>query len=797
MKKLFKILGGLLVVMVLIFVGLWLYLKSTSPQYSGTVDLEGMSQPVEVYFDDYGIPHIYAQNAEDAYHALGYVHAQDRLFQMEMIRRLVSGRLSELLGEATLKTDKMFLNLRLREAAERSAAKWFANENDPMVKEAKAYLAGVNDFVDHGKLPVEFKLLQIPKHHFTPADMYCTIEYMTLGFTMALKEEPILSRIVRDLGPEYVKDWNIGDAVLVHDSIGLSQDEDLSLMDFLAPMEAMEALSIPIWEGSNAWVLSPQRSQSGKVLFCNDTHIGFSQPSVWYEAHLEYPGFSFYGNYLAGVPFGVVGHTREMAWGLTIFPMDNMDLYQEKLNPENPRQVWENDHWADMKYVTETIPVKGKDGMRQESFQVAFTRHGPVIKEANDYVAQTMKAPIALQWGALKFETTFLQSARNFAKAKTMEEAKNVAKGIDILGLNVMYGDAQGNIAKWSSGKIPIRPDHVNSKLILDGASGKDEWQGFYDFADNPQIENPPIGYVASSNEAPPLVKGHFFSGYYPAEGRIGRVRKRLAEKEKWTQEELKSVQFDAQSDVHRNIAQYIVQAMPAMGDNVLLKVLRDWDGGYGLDDIAPTIYTKLSYEIMEEAMKDELGQESLDALRPNYLFKNNYQWLIPNASSPWWDDVLTPNVKETQKDIFAKAIQRTEKELKAQLGDDPKNWKWGKVHTLTHIHAVGRNETMNKIFHFNVGPFPVPASNGVLNKQAFTPNHDGLYPVVSGPALRVILDFNDVEHSESINPTGESGNVFSPHYRDQAQMYNAGKYRLQMMNTTEIQGKGKKLVIK
>ena len=794
MKKLFKILGILIVVVALTFVGLWFYLKSTAPKYSGTVDLEGITTPVDVYFDDYGIPHIYADNATDAYHALGYVHAQDRLFQMEMIRRLVSGRLSELLGEATLKTDKMFLNLRLREAARRSAEKWFADEADPMVQEARAYLAGINDFVDHGKLPVEFSLLKIPRRHFTEVDMYCTIEYMTLGFTAALKEEPVLSKIVNDLGGDYVKDWNLGAQVLVNDSISLSQNEDLS---FFSPLEALQALALPLWEGSNAWVLSPKRSKSGKVLFANDTHIGFSQPSVWYEAHLEYPGVSFYGNYLAGVPFAVVGHTPEMAWGLTIFPMDNMDLFRERRNPDSPNQVWENDHWVDMKFVTEIIPVKGEEGMYHDTLQIAFTRHGPVMQEANDYIAETMDDPISLQWGALEFETRFMHSARKFALSKSMEEARSVAQSLDILGLNVMYGDAKGNIAKWSSGKVPIRPEHVNSKLILDGASGNDEWLGYYDFADNPQIENPEIGYVASSNEAPPLVDGHFFAGYYPAEGRISRVKKRLAEKEKWSLEELKSIQCDAKSDAHREMAEYIIQAVPEKTDNVVLKVLKNWDGDYGIGDIEPTVFTKLSYEIMGEAMKDELSDASWDALSPTYLFKNNFQWLIPNAASPWWDDVNTKDVKETQKDIFAKAIDQTEKELKAQLGDDPRNWKWGKVHTLTHIHAIGRNETLDKIFHFNVGPFPAPASNGVLNKLAFSHNNEGEYKVISGPALRVLIDFDDVEHSESINPTGESGNVFSPHYRDQAQMYMDGTYRLQMMNRTEIQENGKKLTIK
>lgn len=793
MKKLFRILGVLMLLVAMAIGGFWFYLRSTGPQYSGTIDLEGVTSPVEVHYDDYGIPHIYAQNAQDAYHALGYAHAQDRLFQMEMIRRLVSGRLSELLGPAALKSDRMFLNLRLREAAKKSADKWFAQKDSPVVQEAQAYLAGINDFVDHGKMPIEFRLLKMPMRHFEPVDIYTTIEYMTLGFTMGLKEEPVLTKIYRDLGPEYLKHWDLGLDTLPGNAPSNS-DKDLS---FWSPYEALSELGLPLWEGSNAWVLAPKRSESGKVLFANDTHIGFSQPSVWYEAHLEYPGFSFYGNYLAGVPFGIVGHTRDYAWGLTIFPLDNMDLYQEKVNPDNANQVWEDDHWQEMKVVNEIIPVKGDKGMYNDTMRILFTRHGPVIRDARPYVVEEFQQPISLKWGALEYETRFLHVARNFSHGHSMDDLRKSAAMVDILGLNVMYGDAQGNIAKWSSGKIPIRPDYVNSKIILDGASGQDEWLGYYDFSENPQIENPEIGYVASCNDAPSLVNGRFYTGYYPAQGRIGRVVKLLSEKEKWTLDGLKSIQLDDQSDVHLQMVQTILEAVPEKGDKIILKVLKDWDGKYGLGDNAPVVFTKLSFEIMEEAMKDELGQKSFDVLRPNYLFKNNYQWVIKDPQSPWWDNVMTKDKKETRKDIFAKAIDRTERELKAQLGDDPKNWKWGKVHTVTHLHPIGRNKTMNKIFHFNVGPLPTPSTDGVPNKMGFDPNGTGLYPVKTGPALRVLIDFADVEHSESINPTGQSGSIYSPHYNDQARMYLDGKYRMQMMNQTEIQGNGTKLTIK
>ncbi len=472
-----------------------------------------------------------------------------------------------------------------------------------------------------------------------------------------------------------------------------------------------------------------------------------------------------------------------------------MDLYKEQINPDNSLQVWENDHWADLKVITEIINIKGADGVYQDTFKINISRHGPIIKEANDYIANEVKSPVALKWGALEFDTRFLHCARGFTQATSMKEARLVASELDILGLNVLYGDAEGNIAKWSTGKIPVRPKHVNSKLILDGASGKDEWLGYYPFSKNPKIENPAIGFVASSNEAPPVINGAFIAGYYPAEGRKPRLLRRLAEKEKWSLEDFKTIQLDIQSDEHRKIAQAIIKAVPEKEDNVILKILKDWDGSYPLEAAAPTVYTKLAYEIMEISMLDELGQASFDALSGVYLFKNNYQWMIPDAQSPWWDDVHTQDIKESQKDIFAQAIDRTEQELKAQFGDNPRDWKWGKVHQVTHIHALGRKPSMAK--YFNVGPFPIAGSNGTLNKLGFTPNGNGQYSVLNGPALRILLDFADVEHSESINPTGQSGNVFSPHYKDQAQKYVDGLFRKQLMNPTEIRANGSKLTIK
>ena len=246
-----------------------------------------------------------------------------------------------------------------------------------------------------------------------------------------------------------------------------------------------------------------------------------SQPSVWYEAHISYPGFDFYGNYLAGVPFGVIGHSRDLGWGLTIFPFDGIDLYREKSNPENENQVWANDHWEDLEIQDEVIKVKDAEDIL---FKRKVSRHGPVINAVASELDSNEMHPITFWWNYLQGPTKNLEAIYEMNHASNMEEAKAGAAKIDFIGLNVVYGDKEGNIAHWAAGRIPKRPEHVNSKFILDGASGKDEIVGFYDFSENPIRENPEKGFLASANNDPGYIGTNYYSGYYCPPNRYNRI---------------------------------------------------------------------------------------------------------------------------------------------------------------------------------------------------------------------------------------------------------------------------------
>jgi penicillin G amidase len=791
MKVLKKILLSFLFIILIVIAGIYFYLLSTKPKYSGELKLKGLKESVDVYFDKWGIPHIYAKNEEDAYYALGYVHAQDRLFQMEILRRVGSGRLAEILGKDVTKIDAFFRTLGIAESAKKSAALYLGENKEPYQKDAFAYLAGVNRFIETGKTPVEFTILRIPKENFKPEDFYFITGYMSFSFASALKNDPVLTKILKQYGKNYLDDISPFNP----DTVGkfsLVNKDSLKLPSRLASTvdELLNKIPLAPFIGSNGWVIAPSKSKSGKVLFANDTHIAYSQPSVWYEAHIEYPGFSFYGNYLGGFPFALVGHTKKFAWGLTMLENDDMDLFREKQNPGNENQYWINDHWENYELRNETIKIKGGP---DSSFQIKITRHGPVINSVTDNVKKNESGPVSVWWSFTKFSGTTLQATYNLNHAERMNDFRIACSMIEAPGLNVLYGDAEGNIAWWACAKLVKRSSHVNSKVILDGAGGADEPLGFYPFSENPYCENPSCGFVYSANNSPDTSSKNLFPGYYAPADRGQRIFKFLNANKKFTKDDMHKINSDVVSEVHKAIAFEMVSVIenePKIKNSelnrVIIQLLKTWDGNHRLDNSVPTIYYKLLSYILEMTMKDEIGKDDFPIFEISHTMKNAYKNLILNDSSSWWDNIETKAKKETRKEIFAEAFSKTVSDLQKQFGDDPSAWTWDKAHTNEYVHLIGRQKPFDKIF--NVGPLPAPGGSETINNAGFPLNTDGNYKVSYGPAMRIVIDFAEVENAESILPTGQSGNLMSPHYADQKQLYMDCKSRKMMMDKEEIE---------
>ena len=753
MKLVKRILLGLLVLLLLACGASYYFLQSSKPKYEGTLQLEGLNSPVEVYFDKFGIPHIYAENEEDAQYALGYCHAQDRLFQMEMIRRVSNGELAAILGPDLAKTDRFFRTIGVKEQAKKSAVLFHElDDNDPMKKAAQAYYKGINAFMEQGPTPLEFQILGIEKRPFTIEDTYAIYGYMGFSFAQAFRTDPLLVRVMEKYGSEYLNDldvhWNpVAQTIPV--SGGNYQDTLLS--QGFGIEQLFESLPVAPWIGSNAWVIGPSKTKSGQVIFSNDTHMQFSQPSVWYEAHLVYPGQNIYGGYLAGVPFMVLGHNEHLAVGLTMFENDDIDFYVEQINPENPNQAKFKGSWEEMKVREEVVKVKGADDL---VFEVKTTRHGPIVNDAIEHVSNTTGEPVSMWWIFNEFPVASLAASYTMSRAKDMATCRaGVAMGI-APGLNVMYGDKAGNIAWWTMAKLPIRPDHVNSKLFLDGASGADEILGYFDFKDNPQSENPAEGFVYSANNQPDTSAGYFHEGYYIPEDRALRIVNILSQDKKWDLEAAKAFINDTKSPISPGVAKAILQDVQlteaSENESKAMELLQNWNGENELDDIAPTIYTKLVYNTLEGVFKDELGAEDFSTFLSTHIYKRTYPFLVKNPLSKWWDDIATDE-KEGRAAITTKAFQKTIAELEAQLGSDMDHWQWKKVHAITHPHALGQVPSLAKVF--NVGPFPINGNNETVNNLQFKPTGSGEYRVTGGPAKRRIIDFADLEHSINVHP--------------------------------------------
>jgi penicillin amidase len=793
MKIFKKVILSLVFVLVLGLGGVYFYLHTTLPKYSGEYKLQGLTQEVEVYFDDYGIPHIYAQNQEDAYFALGYLHAQERLFQMEIIKRLAQGRLAEILGAKLIETDKFFRTLGIEDHAKRSVEA-HKGDNKPYRPFLDAYLTGVNDFVKNGYTPIEYSLLGIEKSELTETDIYSIFGYMSFSFAAAHRTEPILDKMYNKLGEDYLKDWDVhwqeGRERIPSYPADNQQDSVLDMSQIAHHVQAiMESVPAPPWIGSNSWVLSPKKTKSGQVMLMNDTHISFAQPSVWYEAHLETPNFSLYGNYLAGIPFAQVGHSRDIAWGFTMLENDDIDLYREKINPQNPNQVWENDHWQTMQVRKETIDVKGGESV---TFDVKSTRHGVVFNEVLATIEDD-KSPISFSWTYTKFIAKSLEANYRLGRSKNLEDIQEAAALVHAPGLNLMYGDKEGNIAWFALAKLIKRAEHINSKVILDGASGKDEILGYYDFSENPSSINPPSGYVYSANNQPDTVNGVLHAGYYIPEYRAKRILEYLKKDKKFSVEDMKVMINDNTSPTYASLAKEMVQVIDnqKLSNNSeihkkALSFLKNWNGEHNRESIEPTIFYKMLFHSMKNCIADELGEEDFNLLIKLVVTRRSFPNFILNDSSIWWDNSTTTDTKETRKEAFTKAFETTISELNTQFGGSIDDWQWQKAHTIEHQHALGRGGfPLNKIF--NVGAFGVNGGQEVINNLNFSLNGEGVYKVHSGPAMRIIIDFADVENSLSVLPTGQSGNVMSQHYNNQAEMFNYGSFRKQMMNKDEI----------
>ena len=776
----------------LVLAGFYLFLRQSLPQTQGNIRLAGLSSPAEVLRDRYGIPHIFAGSLADASFTLGFVHAQDRLWQMEMNRRIASGRLAEVVGPAALETDRFLRTLGVRRAAEANLRTLDAETRALL----EAYAAGVNAFLAADPvLPVEFWLTGVRPEPWMPADSIAWVKMMAWDLGGNWRSELLRMRLARTLPLARIHEFlppYPGDPVPViaelkelyssmeRDAVRLAENRGqspISSPDSRGPAKSGSDPDFPDNEGlgSNNWVVSGERSASGKPLLANDPHLGLAAPPVWYFAQLSAPGLNAIGATLPGVPGVILGRNERIAWGFTNTGPDVQDLFIEKLDaaggylaPEGPRAF---------RVVDETIKVKGGES---ENLRVRISRHGPVISDVLR-TAQDL-APrghvIAFAWTALAEDDRTMQAAQRFGRAREWDGFLAAARDFHAPQQNIVYADIEGNIGFVAAGRVP----HRKSNNDLKGMAPAPGWQAKYDWADYipfeqlPRSFNPDTGAIVTANHriTPPGYP-HFISSDWQPPYRADRIQQLLDATPKHTVQSFARIQADVVSLAMRELLPKLLATRPrSEAARKALALLANWDGTMAAERAEPLIAWAWWRELTRAIYADELG----DAFRQNWLTRAAFLNSVLSGDAErarWCDDVHTPAI-ETCEEALALSLDAALADLAHRYGADQARWRWGEAHAARHEHRpFGRQPLLAPLFDITL---PSPGDAYTVNVGRNNLN-DEAQPFANRHAasLRAIYDLSDLENSLYIHSGGQSGNILSEHYKAFSEAWAKNEY--------------------
>lgn len=798
MRTTFKLFTILIIAALLLLASFFIYLKHAQSPIDGILIADPIEQTVTVTRDQWGIPHIKAKNALDAYFTLGFVLGQDRLFQMDLQRRASLGELSELFGSKAVEVDKLFRTLRIKSKAEELLVDESSIEPEAL-EYLDAFLSGVNYFIESQPIPLEYRLLGTKPRKFTRLDSVASMGYVAYSFADGIKRDSLYSEFQDKLSdnelallfPEYlvvnpVTIMEPRSAKKLGDSVSQSEDSSAPVVAISQFHQSLVSITsalhewIPAISGSNSWVLAPSRSKSGKALLANDPHVGISNPGTWYEAHIAYPGYENYGYYLPTMPFPLLGHNQLRAWALTMFENDDMDLYRETFHPDDDLKVMHHGKWVDVQIIKEIIQVKGE---ASKTLSVRVTPRGPII---SDFISNYEGPPISLAWVYLKVNNPILNVLYGMNYAQSMEEFRQSISSLAAPGLNISYVDHEGNIAWWAAGSLPIRPKHVTGKQVNDGSTGEDAWLGYLPFHSNPHMVNPPSGVIVTANNLPTrneIDSLGRLTGYFRPSDRAERIHSLLDTRHKWSLEELKSVQTDMAVTAASQMAKRIYQATSRQPkwsslEEGALTSLKEWDGSYTLSSVGSTVFEFTTYHLVRNLLVSKVGEEGAKHylnLIDHWSFLKGF--LLYEQAAPFDD--------KSKSTLMVAAFKQAVKDIESRFGNEIDGWQWRYVHRVEYVHPLGKVRPLNLLF--NVGPFAAPSGFPSINKlKSKKGEHD--FRVASLPSTRRLISLDQEEGAWSILPTGNSGNVLSEHYADQAELYLSNGYR--MINYTPQQVK-------
>jgi penicillin amidase len=777
-----KLIIGLSTVIVVVGVAIFFFLRyqirKSFPQTEGIVVVAGLEQPTQVIRDSYGVPRIEAASEHDLMFALGYVHAQDRLWQMDMARRVGEGRLSELFGFETLPFDRMFRVVGLRGIAERIEQNITPDSRNRL----QWYADGVNAFIasHKGKYPVEFDMLQYDPELWLPLHSIIIGRLMAWELNLSWWTDLTYGAVAERVGLEKALDifppfpQNVGPTVPAE----VWQKYTTLTGEFLKTAHSFAATfgSAGILGGSNAWVVAPSKSASGKVILANDTHLQLQSPSRWYEVQLFAPGYDVCGMSIPGVPGIVAGRNRHIAWGLTNVMADDADFYIERIDTTNGQKYFYDDGWLPVTVREEEIRVKGDTLV---PVTIRSTHRGPIVSDIH-VIPKKATYPYAasMRWTG----TEISDQVEAFNKINRATNWDEFTKGVSEFagpGQNFVYGDDRGNIGYWCGVKLPIRGKQ-SSLLPLPGWDPSTEWKGFVPFNELPHLFNPPEGYIATANNK--IVDDSYpyhISDLWEPASRVVRLREVLGGQGTFSVQDFERLQNDMFSHQAKRMMPRVLAACEdsALGvpdEQIVQGYLKNWNFTFTKEDIATTIYQEFFVRLLGNVYKDEMG----DSLFHDWVLLGNVPIrvttkLVEEGVSSWFDDIRTDSI-ETRDEIIRKSLREAISTLRDSVSTQMKNWRWGDLHTVTLKHPLGLVKPLDRLF--NIGPFPYGGGATTLMSGEHSFNEP--FRVTVGSSFRQIFDFANPDEWRTVLPSGESGQVLHPHYDDQTPIWLNGAYR-------------------
>ncbi|MDB4948075.1 MAG: peptidase penicillin amidase [Gemmatimonadetes bacterium] len=796
MKKLAFALLGLAVLLLLSAGGALLWLRRAEADPGRDATLAGLRAPVQVWRDSLGVPHVWAGDEADLYRAMGYVHAQDRLWQMELLRRVADGRLAEVMGKPLLGTDRFLRTLGMGRAAA---------ENERLLDPAtrallQAYADGVNTWIrDHpGPLPPEFQVLRFSPQPWTVRNSLSIGKVMAwdladweMGLQLQRATDAVGPALAKELNPPY-PDW--GPDILGEDgqwtgggaspastggaadppagsvptaarsgggrplAVGRSADE--LAMSGPVPLPRVPAMALELLEGasiahaSNAWVIGGGLTRSGKPILANDMHLVLRAPSLWYLAALHGGPLDVAGMTLPGVPVVVAGHSRRVAWGFTNAMVDDVDFFVEQLDPADAGRYRVPGGWERVLARPETIQVKGEAPVVHV---VRSTRHGPVLSDVDPRGGGRV---LAMRWTALD-PTHEVYGLMGMNRARSAAEFTAALRSFESPHQNVVYADADGAFGYWMGGTVPVRKGGTGL-LPVPGWTGEGDWVRSLAFDEHPHVLNPREGFIVTANNRQVGARYPFeiSSSWFPPY-RAFRIREMILAGSGFTAADVARQQMDVKDPFAVRNLPYAIAAAHDAGDRRAEAALRGWDAKAAADSRPAALFYVWFEMLRERVGRDEYRGKEM------YFPRSTLEEILRRGDSPWVDDVRTAR-RETLRELSAAALRDAARATHRK--------RWGDIHRTRMEHPLGRVNALDRALGLNIGPFPNGGSNNTVDVAGF----GGVkLPYVNGygPSQRHVVDMADVDGQGGfIVPTGQSGIPSSRHYGDQTPLWRTGR---------------------